>query len=134
MRGLQEIEKNGTTITTPEAWLRRVSTFIMLDMVKVEKKNRQLKQKNVEIEVSNSLNKLELEEEIEALNTELRQLSEEDQEILKLRFHENMKYKDIQQHLLDEYGTLIKVSTLRKRESRAIERLRNSSLKEFVIA
>lgn len=132
MRGLALIDKREEAIAEPQAWLRKVCTFILYDMVKDEKKNRELKAKNTYLlEVPDSFSKIESDEQRTALAKAFKQLSDEDQEILGLRFYQGRQYKDIQRHYLNETSTLIKVPTLRKRESRALQRLRAKFEEEY---
>ena len=132
MRGLALIDKREEAIEEPQAWLRKVCTFILYDMVKDEKKNRELKAKNTYLlEVPDSFSKIETDEQRTALANAFKRLSQEDQDILGLRFYQGRKYKDIQRHYLNETSTLIKVPTLRKRESRALQRLRAKFEEEY---
>lgn len=131
-RGLYKIERTGTEIYNPRAWLSKTCTFIMFDMVKDEKKNRELKEKNSHFLVTpQALDKLESAEEREAVKQALSCLSDSDQEILSLRFYQGKKYKEIQSHYLEIAGVSIKIPTLRKRESRAIERLQAKFLELY---
>lgn len=61
----------------------------------------------------------------------LNHLSKSDQEILNLRFYQGKQYKEIQAHYLEIASVSIKVPTLRKRESRAIERLQAKFLELY---
>lgn len=125
MRGLAYIDNNSEEIKNTQAWLRRVCTYIMYDMVKGEKKNRLLKAKNKDpLEFADPFTEVESEEQKQALERALPLLSQEDQDILELRFYQGRSYKDIQQHYLEIAGVSIKVPALRKRESRALQRLR----------
>jgi len=131
-RGLYKIERTGTEIHNPRAWLSKTCTFIMLDMMKAEKKNRQLKEKNsYSLATAHALDELESAEKRETISQALTHLSDSDQEILKLRFYQGKKYRDIQMHYLDTVGVSVKIPTLRKRESRAIERLQTKFLELY---
>lgn len=132
MRGLALIDNRAERIDNTQAWLRKVCTFILYDMVKDEKKNRRLKAKNKgDVEYPDPLTEIESDEKREALNNAFNLLSCEDQKILDLRFYQGRKYKDIQEHFLEETGVIVKVATLRKRESRAVKRLREKFWEEY---
>ena len=104
----------------------------MLDMMKAEKKNRLIKEKNTYLlPTTHALDQLESDEERNAVKQALSYLSDSDQEIIELRFYQGKKYKEIQAHYLEIAGVSIKVPTLRKRESRAIERLQAQFLELY---
>ena len=131
-RGLYRIERTGEEIHYPRAWLSKTCTFIMLDMMKAEKKNRLIKEKNTYLlPTTHALDQLESDEERNAVKQALSYLSDSDQEIIELRFYQGKKYKEIQAHYLEIAGVSIKVPTLRKRESRAIERLQAQFLELY---
>lgn len=131
-RGLYKIERTGTEIYNPRAWLSKTCTFILLDMMKAEKKNRLIKEKNTHRpSTAHALDKLESDEERKTVKQALSHLSDSDQEILSLRFYQGKKYKEIQAHYLEIAGVSVKVPTLRKRESRAIERLQSKFLELY---
>lgn len=131
-RGLYKIEQTGEAIHSPRAWLSKTCTFIMLDMMKAEKKNRLIKEKNTyRLPTADALGQLESDEERKAVKQALGYLSDSDQEILELRFYQGKKYKEIQAHYLEIADVCIKVPTLRKRESRAIERLQAKFLELY---
>ncbi len=132
MRGLTYIDDNSKRIENTPAWLRKVCTYIMLDMVKGEKKNRLLKEKNKSLEQgTDPLGKVESDEQKEILNQAISFLSKEDQQILDLKFYQGLSYKEIQQFYLDSFGKSIRISALRQRESRALQRLRKQFLQKI---
>ncbi|NEZ54124.1 RNA polymerase sigma factor [Adonisia turfae] len=125
MRGLTYIDKNSKGIDNVQAWLRKVCSHIMYDMVKGEKRNRLLKAKNKDLpETADPFSEVEEEEQKTVLEAVLPFLSKEDQEILDLRFYRGFSYKEIQQHYLEVAEVFIKIPALRQRESRALRRLR----------
>lgn len=125
MRGLAYIGNTSNGIDNVEAWLRKTCTYIMLDMVKGEKKNRLLKAKNKDFEQKpDPIDEVVSDEQRELLRSTLSLLSDEDQKILDLKFYQGLSYKDIQQHYIDSEGQCIKIAALRQRESRALQRLR----------
>lgn len=124
-RGLLMIEKKQEEIENPSAWLHKVCSHILYDMVKGEIRNRELKVKNSDnLEVPNSFSKIESEEEREALSKAFLKLSKGDQEILNLRFYEGKNYKEIREYYIGKTSKIVKETALRKRESRALSRLR----------
>lgn len=125
MRGLDSIDRKEEPIKSASAWLRSVGTKIIKDQVRAEIKSRKLVEKHsYRSETADSWIKLVLAEEGIAAHQAIMLLSPDDQEILRLRFIKAMPYKDIQAHYLRETGVSIKEPTLRKRESRAVAKLR----------
>jgi RNA polymerase sigma factor (sigma-70 family) len=132
MRGLTYIDDNSKRIDNTQAWLRKVCTYIMLDMVKGEKKNRLLKEKNKSSDQeTDPLDKADSDEQKEMLKQVLSFLSKEDQQILDLKFYQGLSYKEIQQFYLDSLGKSIQIPALRQRESRALQRLRKQFLEKY---
>lgn len=124
-RGLDHIRKKQEAIRNSQAWLRKVCSHIMYDMVKDEIRTRQLKVKNTgTFEIPDSFSKIESEETRQALEAAFAKLSEEDKQILQLRFYKGMQYKEIQKYYFRKTGIEVKIPTLRQRESRALKRLR----------
>ena len=131
-RGLRHIDRNQEEIEAVEAWLRKVCAFILYDMVKDEKRMRELKIKNTgTLGIPDLFSKMESDEKKKALDRAFVHLSKEDQKILKLRFYQEKKYKEIQEYYLKKTGELEKESALRKRESRALKRLRVRFQEEY---
>lgn len=125
MRGLDSIERKGEAINNASAWLSSVGTRVIKDQVDAEIRARKLAAKHViRTETSDSWIALVLAEEGEAAHQAVQLLSLEDQDILRLRYIEEMSYKDIQAHYLETTGVFVKLATLRKRESRAVQRLK----------
>lgn len=125
VRGAKYISKHEEEIRNPQAWLRRVCTHIMYDMVKDEVRTRQLKEKNeLDTHVPDSSSEIESEETRKALAVAFSKLSDQDREILGLRFYRGCQYKDIQKIYFEKTGIEVKVPTLRQREFRALKRLR----------
>ena len=125
-RGLATIEKKEQPIKSVPAWFRSIGTNIIKDRVKAEIRARKLFEKQAHhMEVSDSWLKLIAKEEGAAAYEAFKLLSPEDQEILRLRFIEEMRYKDIQAYYQNIKNVFVKVPTLRKRESRAVERLKH---------
>ena len=131
-RGLVMIEKKQEGIRNPSAWLHKVCSNILYDMVKDEIRSRELKAKNSNnFEVPNSFSKIESEEARKALSKAFSKLSKGDQEILNLRFYEGKHYKEIREYYIGKTGKAVKETALRKRESRALGRLRAKFREEY---
>lgn len=129
-KGLVTIEKKEEPIKSVPAWYRCIGINLIKDRVKAEIKARKLVQKHAyHAEASDSWLKLMLEEEGAAAADAFELLSSEDQEILRLRFIEEMRYKDIQAYYQKVKNVSVKVPTLRKRESRAVARLKKQFAK-----
>lgn len=129
-KGLATIEKKEEPIKSVPAWFRSIGINIIKDRVKAEIKARKLFEKQAHhTEASDSWLKLIVEEEGAAAYEAFKLLSPEDQEILRLRFIEDMRYKDIQAYFQKAKNVFVKVPTLRKRESRAVERLKQQFAK-----
>lgn len=134
-RGLRHIQNRQEAIHNPQAWLRKVCAYILYDLVKDEKRTRELKLKNtssLDIGTPDSFSKIESEETRKALQVAFTQLSKEDQKILNLRFYEGMDYRDIQRYYFGKTGIEVKIPTLRQRESRALKRLRAKFQKTYM--
>ncbi|MEO1396447.1 MAG: sigma-70 family RNA polymerase sigma factor [Cyanobacteria bacterium J06634_5] len=129
-RGFATIEKKEEPIKSVPAWFRSIGLNIIKDRVKAEIKARKLFEKQAHhTEASDSWLKLIVEEEGAAADEAFKLLSPEDQEILRLRFIEGMRYKEIQAHYLKVKNVSVRVPTLRKRESRAVDRLKKKFAK-----
>lgn len=129
-RGLAAIERKEEPIKSIPAWFRSIGTNIIKDGVKAEIKARKLFEKQAyQPETSDSLLSLIAKEEGVAAYEAFKCLSLEDQEILRLRFIEDMRYKEIQAYYQDVKNILVKIPALRKRESRAVERLKKQFTK-----
>lgn len=131
-RGIENIEKTGEAINKPEAWLRKVCTHILSDEVdKIVKEEKKVERQKHEL--NNIYNTFSSEPDLmcrlERSDEALRSLSASDQQIIRLRFFEGKTYEQIQ-HYYELQEEVITVPALRKRESRALKRLR---LKFFAI-
>ena len=132
MRGLIALSEKDQKIQNPQAWLRQVCTYIICDRVKEQKKTRLLKEKTRDIsEVPDSFSHIVSHEQHKVVIQAYSKLSEEDQKILDLRFYQGLPYKEIQQQYLTTSGRSVKIPTLRKRESRALQRLRVKFQEEY---
>ena len=125
-RGIEHIDNTGEKIRSPEAWLRITCLNILKDAVKHTVRDEK-KVENVSLVqslIDSSLPKPELLEQLEYLDKALELLSEDDRRLIFLRFFERKRYEDIQQDLLIYYDEEVSLQALRKRESRALQRLK----------
>jgi RNA polymerase sigma factor (sigma-70 family) len=125
-RGIEHIEKTGEAINKPEAWLRKVCTHILSDEVdKIVKEEKKVeKQKHELNSIYNTVpSEPDLMCRLEHSDVALRSLSSSDQQIIRLRFFEGKTYEQIQ-HYYELQEEVITIPALRKRESRALKRLR----------
>lgn len=124
-RGLEYIENNDDEIKSPEAWLRRVCLNILKDrineIVKRERKTEAIALLMQSGQLPSA--KIELVEQLEFLEQALNLLSPEDRLIIRLKFIHGKNYKQIQ-YQYELQGELVSIPALRKRESRALNRLR----------
>ncbi|MFK8181745.1 MAG: RNA polymerase sigma factor [Phormidesmis sp.] len=126
MRGFDSIDRKEERIRSASAWLRSIGTRIIKDQVKREVRDRKLREKHAyHSPTPDGLLRLLVHEESAAISQAMQLLSLEDQKILRLRFIQGMRYKDIQAWYFDEMGVSVKEATLRKRESRALTRLKS---------
>lgn len=136
-RGIEYIQRHGTPIKKPEAWLRQVCLNILRNKVdaavKEERKTQQLTM--LAHHSKSPLVESELIEQLEYLEMALNQLSKADQALIRMKFLQRKTYEQIRQHY--KYmaeGTEVSipsVQTLRKRESRALRRLKSHFFKLY---
>jgi DNA-directed RNA polymerase specialized sigma24 family protein len=128
-RGMQTIEEKGKPIKKSEAWLRGACLNILRDEVKHCEKSGKLTQEMkighaVRTHSANPLVTAELLDQVEFLQQAYERLSSSDQDIIYQRFYLGKTYKQVQATYVRMNGQIIEASTLRKRESRALERLK----------
>jgi RNA polymerase sigma factor (sigma-70 family) len=128
-RGIDYIQKQQKPIEKPEAWLRITCLNILKTRVdaaiKEERKTAQLTV--LAQHIPSPLAKSELIEQLEFLELALDQLAQEDQELIRMKFLQRKTYEQIRQHMkytADDNSPVPSVQALRKRESRALQRLR----------
>lgn len=130
-RGLDYINQKGRAIENPGAWLRVVAVNIIRDEAKATAKRTKM-QALIECEYYNNralpIYESDLSDNISILRQAMEKLSKSDQEMLQYRFQNGLRYKEIQDYLLTESGKKISIPALRKRESRALKRLREMFL------
>jgi RNA polymerase sigma factor (sigma-70 family) len=127
-RGIEYIEKTGKAIEKPESWLRKVCMNILSDTVeqaiKEEKKIEGQKALLREMDRA-SESQPDLVDYLEFIDEALSSLSKNDQFLLKMRFLKGKSYEQIR-HIYELQGEVVTVPALRKRESRAVQRLRKN--------
>lgn len=128
LRGSKAI-KAGTIINNPEAWIRKVSYYILVQEVRrlQAEKRASVSFDSIEsrflVEPGSSEN-----DQTEARYLLLRQaihdLKQEDQKIITLRYFRGLSWEEIRKILISEGFEVKSDAALRKRKQRAIERLR----------
>lgn len=136
-RGLEYIRKNEKPIETPEAWLRVTCLNILRDRVKQTIHEEKLFQDMGVIgSISFSqtpLDSSEFFEKLEVLQQALERLPESDRSLIKQRFYQGKTYKQVRETLKreSEEEKIIPLATLRKRESRALQKLKKIFMKMY---
>jgi RNA polymerase sigma factor (sigma-70 family) len=129
-RGIEYIHKHNQPIRKPEAWLRQVCLNILRAKVDATiKDERKVKQLTTLAQHAKSpLAESELIEQLEFLEKALNKLSKEDQALIRMKFLQRKTYEQIRQHYKyiaeGEDKQAPTVQALRKRESRALQRLK----------
>ncbi|MBE9138420.1 sigma-70 family RNA polymerase sigma factor [Nodosilinea sp. LEGE 07088] len=127
-RGLEHIQTHGQPIKTPAAWLRHVGLNILRDQVdatvKADRKSAMLS--DLVRPARERLAEAELIKQLGYLQKALDRLSPDDQAILRMKFLQGKPYEQIRQHytLRSQAAPALSIPALRKRESRALQRLR----------
>lgn len=134
-RGIEYIQKHHEPIRTPEAWIRQVSLNILRRKVDgVVKSERTVEMITVLAQpAQDPLAESEFIEQLEYLEVALNRLSREDQALIRMKFLQGKTYEQIRQHyaLLANDGRVPSIPALRKRESRALQRLRQIFLEIY---
>lgn len=134
-RGITYIRKHHQPIQKPEAWLRQVCLNILRNHVDAAVKDER-KTAMVTTLASHHKSPLvesELIEQLEYLEIALNHLSKEDQSLIRMKFLHRKTYEQIRHHykLMAQGEAVPTVQALRKRESRALKRLRETFLKLY---
>lgn len=126
-RGIAFIEDTGEEIHSPKTWLRGTSLNILRDMVKENiREEDKVTQMSLLLSLRNKdSNRLELAEQLKYLRLAMKELPPKDRHLIEMRFFKNKSYEEIQKLYLDTDGKEIKIPALRKRECRAIKRLKD---------
>lgn len=124
-RGLNYIDTKQVEIHSPEAWLRQVCLNILRGKVEaIIKEEKKVQSVKILRRPSRSpLIETELIEQLEFLEAALERLSPDDRGMIRLRFIHGKNYKQIQYHYKLQ-GQGVSIQALRKRESRALQRLK----------
>jgi RNA polymerase sigma factor (sigma-70 family) len=127
-RGIEYIRRNGRPIEKPEAWLRRVCLNILKAQVNaaIKAEQRQTLAAATVQQTPHPLEQSELIEQLEYLEAALNRLTSQDQALIRMRFLQRQSYGQIRRHyeLTAPGQPAPSEQTLRKRESRALQRLR----------
>lgn len=123
--GIDSIDRNGTPIKNTVAWLKGVGARIVKNQVRLDIRDRHLKDKHKREPWSpDHLFRMMIAEEREFVVRAMNSLSSGDQEILMLRHIQGMKYQEIKEYYAYKENKSVSLIALRKRESRALERLK----------
>lgn len=124
--GVEYLGSGKEDIRNKKAWIRKVCLHKIADEVRRRKRARSLKKKSEShvYEDEEPLEVLELDEMREDVKKAMQLLPKADREILELKYYGGKTYQEMQELFLARYGTKIHLPTLRKRESRAVQRLR----------
>lgn len=128
-RGIEYIRKHNAPIRKPESWLRQVCLNILKgkvdEAIKDERKVAMIA--TVPQHLNSPLAEAELIEQLAFLEDALNQLSPDDQMLIRMKFLQRKTYEQIRHHfkLMAEDGPVPTVQALRKRESRALQRLKS---------
>lgn len=134
-RGIDCIQRTGQPIRNPAAWLRKTSVHLLCDEVKKASRQEDYdEQDGTQCQnPKNPLLEAELSEQLEKLQEAFQELSEEERFIINLRFQEGRTYEQIQKHYETRDNQLMALSTLRKKESRALNKLKNIFFRVYQI-
>lgn len=136
-RGVEYILRHDQPIKKPEVWLRQVCLNILRGKVDATIKDERKAAMATQLaqHPKSPLVESELIEQLEWLEIALNQLSKADQALIRMKFLHRKTYEQIRQHYkyiaASEEVVVPSVQTLRKRESRALERLRKIFLELY---
>jgi RNA polymerase sigma factor (sigma-70 family) len=122
-RAIIYFRNNPVEIINLKAWLRTAINLILMNQVRLKRKEENIAKLYIEIEPTTSNDpseKLECEDTSKQIKLALQTLSDEDQEILNLYVYQDKSYEEIKKYY--EPGD-IQIGTIRQRVSRAIKRL-----------
>jgi RNA polymerase sigma factor (sigma-70 family) len=131
-RGLEYIEKTGKPIEKPEAWLKKTCLYVLRDTIRRRiQDEKYVRQESILLKESMyPPANVEFCEHCDILAAAMKQLSCGDREIIQLRYS-GKSYEQIQKHLEYAENQPISIPALRKRESRAVERLKTEFFKIY---
>lgn len=136
-RGIEYIQKHSRPIEKPESWLRQVCLNILRAKVDATIKNeRKVKQLTTLAQHPHSpIVESQLIEQLDFLEKALNELSEEEQALIRMKFLQRKTYEQIRQHYKyiaeGEDKPVPSAQALRKRESRALQRLKKHFFKLY---
>lgn len=132
-RGVEYILRHDMPIKKPEVWLRQVCLNILRGKVDTTIRDERKAAMATQLaqHSENPLVESELIEQLECLEVALNRLSKDDQALIRMKFLHRKTYEQIRQHYKyvaetgDETMNFVpSVQSLRKRESRALQRLK----------
>ncbi|PZU98144.1 MAG: hypothetical protein DCF32_19990 [Leptolyngbya sp.] len=136
-RGVEYILRHDQPIKKPEVWLRQVCLNILRGKVDTTIKDERKAAMATQLaqHAKSPLMESELIEQLECLEVALNRLSKDDQALIRMKFLHRKTYEQIRQHYKyiaeSEEVVVPSVQTLRKRESRALARLRKIFLELY---
>ena len=123
LRGIKKIT-SGENIKNPGAWIRVTSYNVILEMSRKQKKE-QPDSEFLENQVAPKTCEENSEVQLNILRKSLENLSEKERLILELRFFQDLSWKEVRS-ILASKGEILTESNLKKKGSRALEKLRKS--------
>ncbi|MEC9373420.1 MAG: sigma-70 family RNA polymerase sigma factor [Planctomycetota bacterium] len=102
-----------------EPWLFRIAMNRLRDEMRRRRRRPQASLESADLPVAASANSADIEDDLAALRVALDSLSEADREIIELRHHAELPFKEIAQMLQEPVGTLL------ARHHRALAKLRD---------
>jgi DNA-directed RNA polymerase specialized sigma24 family protein len=125
-QGIKSIGKNQQPIDNPEAWLRVTCIYVMKKQVRSLVKRKKLTDNLMGFsgEIESPLTTAERFEWLDKLNEAIDQLPESDQELVRFRLFDEKTYEQIHYWLKLRDGEVPDIPTIRKRYSRAVDRLK----------
>lgn len=129
VRGIEYIRRHNRPIQKPESWLRKVCLNILKGKVDtaIKDERKTIMVTTLAQHPNSPMVEAELIEQLAFLEDALNQLSEDDQMLIRMKFLQRKTYEQIRHHfkLMAEAGPVPTIQALRKRESRALQRLKS---------
>lgn len=126
LRGKKAID-NGKIIPNPSAWLRLTCRYIIKEKKRGSQREAQLDSvESIAAQPSEDIAENAYSGQYPALAKELQRLSDDDRELLTLKVVHELSWEEIQIRLVDMGYPKYSLAALRKRKSRAVQRLRQN--------
>ncbi|PSB68590.1 hypothetical protein C7B61_00175 [filamentous cyanobacterium CCP1] len=121
--------ERGHTITNFRGFIRSTSLNLIREYSRIESRESSLSGITIDNLVVDErepykLDDIDLNVRVKNVQSALSELTLEEQEILKMRYFEQLSWRDISQKFQEKYNSQINETTLRKRASRALMKLR----------